>query len=689
MAKKKGENYNSDDDQEYSDEPNFDDPEGFVDDVTDEELLADFLKQKPCESDGVENVIVVDNIPVVAADRFPKLKGIMEKIFKNAGTIVNVYYPKDEEDNTKGYAFIEYKNAESAEEAVKTLNNYRLDKHYTLLVNRFSDFQKYSDIPKEWSPPEPQPYKVQNDLYNFLVEPDAQDHFCVVSETTPGSVQVQFCQNTQPEPTELLKRERFTDTYVKWSPKGTYIVTFHKQGVIIWGGSSFVKVNKFAHGSAQFVDISPCEQYLVTYGPNGQKIVIWDIRTGAEKRSFVSDGTTNASMLRWSHDDRYVARLVDNQINIYDTSTFFLLDMKSIKVEGIRNFGWSPTDNIIAYWVAEEVDVPAKVTLLAIPKKIELRTKNLFNVADCKIHWQNSGDYLCVKVDRFSKSKKDKKDKKDSDVKFLGMFYNFEIFHMREKDIPVDSVEVKETILAFAWEPVGSKFAIIHGEPSSSSISFYEAKKGQEPALVKKMEKKVCSHLFWSPRGQFIVMANLQMGSFEFVDTNDFSIMKTGDHYRACEVEWDPTGRYVVTGTSGKAKEDQGYYLWSFQGRIIRRVTLKNFMLFLWRPRPPTLLSEQKQKDIRKNLKKYYAQFETKDRLRMTRASKELIEKRAKLREQFTEYRTKRVKEWEEQKYRRMQLRNNVDTDTLEADPENAEEEVVEMLVREDTTIIE
>lgn len=38
MAKKKGENYDSDggDDQDYDEEPNFDDPEGFVDDVTDE-----------------------------------------------------------------------------------------------------------------------------------------------------------------------------------------------------------------------------------------------------------------------------------------------------------------------------------------------------------------------------------------------------------------------------------------------------------------------------------------------------------------------------------------------------------------------------------------------------------------------------------------------------------------------------
>lgn len=41
MAKKKGENYDSDgaDDQDFDEEPNFDDPEGLVDDVTDDGKL--------------------------------------------------------------------------------------------------------------------------------------------------------------------------------------------------------------------------------------------------------------------------------------------------------------------------------------------------------------------------------------------------------------------------------------------------------------------------------------------------------------------------------------------------------------------------------------------------------------------------------------------------------------------------
>jgi len=64
------------------------------------------------------------------------------------------------------------------------------------------------------------------------------------------------------------------------------------------------------------------------------------------------------------------------------------------------------------------------------------------------------------------------------DVKYAGLFYNFEVFHMREKQIPVDSVEIKENVHAFAWEPVGTKFAIIHGDMQALSVSFYGVKTG-------------------------------------------------------------------------------------------------------------------------------------------------------------------------------------------------------------------
>lgn len=71
---------------------------------------------------------------------------------------------------------------------------------------------------------------------------------------------------------------------------------------------------------------------------------------------------------------------------------------------------------------------------------------------------------------------------------------------MREKQVPVDVVEMKgenrgkkvevknsslmhpsslpfpESIIAFAWEPNGSKFAVLHGESPRISVTFYHVK---------------------------------------------------------------------------------------------------------------------------------------------------------------------------------------------------------------------
>lgn len=55
---------------------------------------------------------------------------------------------------------------------------------------------------------------------------------------------------------------------------------------------------------------------------------------------------------------------------------------------------------------------------------------------------------------------------------------------MQEKQIPVDSIEVKETIMAFAWEPTGNKFAILLGESPRISASFYNIKPKGKVELI-------------------------------------------------------------------------------------------------------------------------------------------------------------------------------------------------------------
>lgn len=69
-------------------------------------------------------------------------------------------------------------------------------------------------------------------------------------------------------------------------------------------------------------------------------------------------------------------------------------------------------------------------------------------------------------------------------------------------------------------------------------------------------------------------------------------------------------------------QEDTGYWIWSFQGKLLQRQRMDRFCLCLWRPRPPTLLSKEQMKEIKKNLKKYAAQFDLKDKMTLSKASK-------------------------------------------------------------------
>jgi len=679
---------------DYGEEPNFEDPEDFEEDITDEELMPEIMKMQPKESDGIDSVIVIDNVPQVDSARVEKLKNVVRKIYSKFGKLMNEHYPVDEEGKTKGYIFLEFNNHANALEAVKQTNNYKLDKAHTFQVNLFSDFEKYEAIPEVWEPPKPADYKDQGNLRSWLQDAEANDQYSVIHK---GGEEVTIFANHNPEPLEVQTRPRWTETYVKWSPLGTYLATFHTRGIALWGGDDFHQISKFAHPGVQYIEFSPCEKYLVTFSPSATNlssdeptaIIVWDSRTGVKKRAFHSENPPVWPVFKWSHDDKYFVRMAEAEgtLSIYETPSFGLLDKKSIKVEGLQGFSWSPKDNILSYWVAEAKDVPARVVLLEVPSRNELRVKNLFNVADCKMHWQKSGDYLCVMVNRYKKILTD-----NADRKYAGLYYNFEVFHMLEKQIPVDTVKIEDTVHAFSWEPVGTKFAIVHGDSQNNSVSFYGVKKGlqQPPELLKKYERKVANCLFWCPTGQFVILAGMRQmnGVLEFVDTADFTSMGGGEHFMCTDVEWCPTGRYVMTGVSWWGhKVDNAYWLWNFQGKILKRSSVEKFCQLVWRPRPATLLVKEQIKEIKKNLKKYSIKFNQKDAQRSNKASAELAARRQKLMSSFSEWKEQKEEEYAMARDKRMALRDGIDTDYDEGD--QFEEETVEFLVKEEETIIQ
>ncbi|RIB12395.1 eukaryotic translation initiation factor eIF2A-domain-containing protein [Gigaspora rosea] len=416
-------------------------------------------KYKVPFEEGFDPIIVVDNAPTADESKKDKLLKFIRKIFKNAGNVnclssfvickLVIHYKSI--ILTLRILFIEFETPEQAAMAIKQYDGYPMYKTHHLAVNRFTDIEKYSQIEEEYKEPEEE----------------------------------KFVKKTEP-PEEVHERINWTETCVQWSPLGTYLATFHRQGIALWG--------------VKLIDFSLNEKYLVTWS-------IEPITLGPNVGAGTPFGPEDERLTQGQQGQQG-----QQVLSVYETPNMRLVGNKSIKIEGLVNFEWAP---------ASDQEKKQREELL--------------------IHWQSNGDFLCVKVDRHTKTKE-------------STFSNLEIFRVREKDIPVGGVTLK------------------------TSVSFYylETDKGDSVGtvnfkLIKILEKKKTSNaVYWSPQGRHVVLAtllsattfDLEFWDLDFETTLDqkesakadpaacLQLMITQEHYDVTDVEWDPAGRYVITSSS-------------------------------------------------------------------------------------------------------------------------------------------
>jgi len=159
------------------------------------------------------------------------------------------------------------------------------------------------------------------------------------------------------------------------------------------------------------------------------------------------------------------------------------------------------------------------------------------------------------------------------------------------------------------------------------------------------------------------------------------------EHFNASSLEWDPTGRYVATVVSSwNHQVETGYNVYSFQGKLLKRVLKDKFYQFLWRPRPPTLLPEEKQKFIKKNLKKYEKEYIRLENAARDKEEEERFQKREALRIEFESYLAQKHKSYEEERELRRKLRGGEASDD-ESNYEYRDEWVEEVEERKETIV--
>lgn len=650
---------------------------------------------------GLDNYIVVDGAPVTTENKVPVLTKVLKKLLSTVGELADGedgFHMPVEDGETKGFLFAQYKEPESARRAIKQLNGKPLDKKHRLLVNALTDVEKYGlegNIPETFIEPEVPPFKEHGYLKDWLRDEQGRDQTLLHYSETVGVYWNK--KKNDPEPV-IEPRKGFTSKYAKFSPKGTYLCSIHPQGVQTWGGAEFQSMQKFIHNQVRLIDFSPNENYLVTLSPLGiqlpenpaerehfpfkeesidHKLVVWNLKTGEVARTFALPPHLEGQkempwpLVKWSFDDKYCARQGPNAIAIYETPSFQLLNKKLVEVDSIVDFEWAPSgvhlsgskvetgEHVLSYWTPESSNQTARVALMQIPSTNILRTINLFQVSDCKMHWHDESKFLCVKVDRHTKSGKT-------------IFSNLEFFKTTERDIPVEKLELKDVVVNFAWEPRSNRFITIsrlddgNNNPSipKNVISFYtheETGKGKAATskykCFHKVEDKFSNNIHWAPKGRFVVIANIgkSNGEIDFYDcsfeddnktanksNNNVKLLKSEKYGGMTNLSWDPSGRFVSAWSSSWIHNiENGYKLFEFTGNLLRDDTIDQFREFIWRPRPASLLSAADRKKVRKNLREYSAQFDEADAMEADAATREAILLRRRLLEEWRAYRSR------------------------------------------------
>ncbi len=179
-----------------------------------------------------------------------------------------------------------------------------LDKRHTLRVNKLIDIERYGRegrIDDEYHPPNIDEFTAKDHLRSFMADPTGRgrDQFIMYRGDHVGV----FWNNEKDAPENIVDRPNWTESFVQWSPLGTFLTSVHMQGVQLWGGPKWDRLGRFPHPFVNLIAFSPLENYMVTWSArpisipdeghpalslddDGKNYVIWDIATAKPLRSF-------------------------------------------------------------------------------------------------------------------------------------------------------------------------------------------------------------------------------------------------------------------------------------------------------------------------------------------------------------------------------------------------------------------
>ncbi len=616
-------------------------------------------------------------VPAITESRQQKLFETIQKRFKtHAGidiAVEGMHIPYGDNGESKGYIFVEMGFREDAAQAIRQMDGYAFDKKHRFSVHRFTDVEKFASLSEQYVEPEEEEFKAREHLRSWLADPSGRDQLVICRG---DDVEIAWHNRSRilrsSTAVPVGQRATFSGLLSEpSSPPSTDKVS--RSGVVPPASASCVSLircpsrrllssEKFmvtwSHDPIQVPDNAPIGPQFFgpkmratasqSGGPNRSPLAILPCASGRERTTWPAQGLLLA--FPQVEPRRQVTAHVSTQAR--PSASTRLHPWVCSRRSRSRSKGWSTLngapwatriascrvgqaqqegqDNMIVFWQPEVANQPARVTVMAVPSRTILRSKNLFNVSDCKLHWHHRAT---TSASRSTDTQRPRSPcSATSDLP------------RARKGVPCRGRRAQGPVTAFAWEPHGTHFAVISSNgpqlgtpapvsPSRPSSTSTTSTPRATSAPSRVLDNKTLNTLFWSPRGRHMVAATLgssQKFDLEWYDVDfmhevrqgnpsadpadDVKLIGTGEHYGITDLEWDPSGRYVATSASvWRHSLENGFAIWDFKGQELQKHIQDRFKQILWRPRPRSLLSKEDKYKVRKNLREYSKQFEEED----------------------------------------------------------------------------
>eukprot|EP00919_Chromeraceae_sp_WS-2016_P057704 GHVR01136777.1.p1 GENE.GHVR01136777.1~~GHVR01136777.1.p1 ORF type:complete len:727 (+),score=132.90 GHVR01136777.1:37-2217(+) len=668
----------------------------YFDEISDTENVPDPIVL----DETFPRILIVTNLPKVDAVKSEKLSKLLQTKIEQFPANINI--PKDENNMSIGVAFIsldekiegrretEKDLKDNIRKAKQILDGFGLDKKHTLRALTHND---YLNLKKDSELTIKNLSFSREDFRWWLLDPSCREQFVIRYQeeteiywhdaiaSTP-----QLCYNGERERTD---NKIWCRDNVQWSDQGSYLVTFHYQGVGLWAGPQFEKKIRMEHCEARSVSFSPNEDFMLTWdGKKDDKkdnVMLWRVQTGEHLRSFATPPLQNPDKslpyVLWSSCSKFVAVAGENEIKVYETE--LLSDLKytgtRIKYEQLETFSWSPSAPLLAVWQPERENspndyrddkrntqtrgqpqvektnnqLPAKLSLYDVVSGKDVAKKTLFNAREATMHWQNKGNYLAANVTTVFKS-----GKRQAITLLI-----FRVCMMSKGSVPVEAYPLPQkehSILHFSWDNGSNRFCVMmkHDINHQAKLHFYSV----GPAAVETIDvldvSSTMTNVFWAPTGQYFVIASIgHDGALMFCSLNPdnkIEIFYKWDLFMLREVSWDFSGRFVCTSVlvsmqnetnSDRYAQESKFYIWSFQGKMHHYSKKERLYLFKWRPHPTRLLSDEKMQQVKNDLKSYSKKFDRIDEEKRRKVQKVVTEKKEALENKFFTV-IKEINEW-------------------------------------------